>query len=60
MAGETNNYVHLRAAAEQISPLEVLRRLTREVINTAENITQIIGVDRELADLWEMYMQVRQ
>ncbi|KAI0714047.1 terpenoid synthase [Cerioporus squamosus] len=57
LAGETSNYVHLRAAAEQLSPLEVLRQLTREVVDTAKRITSIIGGDRELADLWERYLQ---
>ncbi|RPD54631.1 terpenoid synthase [Lentinus tigrinus ALCF2SS1-6] len=57
LAGETNNYVHLRAAAEQLSPLEVLRRLTGEVIDTALRIRKIIGDDRELAEIWEMYLQ---
>lgn len=60
MAGETSNYVHLRAAAEQLSPLEVLRQLTAEVIDTAERIKSIIGADGELAELWETYLQVHQ
>ncbi|TFK82677.1 terpenoid synthase [Polyporus arcularius HHB13444] len=57
LAGETSNYVHLRAAAEQLSPLEVLRQLTAEVIDTAERIKSIIGADGELAELWETYLQ---
>ena len=59
LAGETNNYVHLRAAAERLSPLEVLHRLTGEVEDTAKRIREIIGADRELAEIWEMYLQVR-
>ncbi|KAI1793514.1 terpenoid synthase [Ganoderma leucocontextum] len=50
IAGETNNYVHLRAAAEQIPPIEVLRQLTRR-------IEKVIGDDDELALLWQRYLQ---
>ncbi|KAM5534650.1 hypothetical protein V8D89_011662 [Ganoderma adspersum] len=57
LAGETNNYVHLRAAAEQIPPLEVLHQLTEEVLDSAKRIEKIIGQDDELAALWHRYLQ---
>lgn len=58
LAGEQNNYVHLRAAVEQLSPLEVLTNLTEEVLDTAKRVGQIIGGDLELRMLWEQYCQV--
>ncbi|KAI0741289.1 terpenoid synthase [Daedaleopsis nitida] len=57
IAGERGNYIHLRAAAEQVSPLEVLRRLTDEVLDTAFRIEQIVCDDAELAALWQGYLQ---
>lgn len=59
LAGENNNYVHLRAAAEEIAPVEVLHRLTEEVLDTARRIDRIVCRDEELAELWEGYRQVR-
>ena len=59
IAGETSNYVHLRAETEQTSPLEVLRRLTEEVLDSAERIERIVSEDRELSALWHQYLQVR-
>ena len=59
MAGEKSNYVHLRAAAEQKSPMEVLQQLTDEVLDTAQRIDIIIGYDEELRTLWHDYSQVR-
>lgn len=59
IAGEKGNYIHLRAAAEQLSPSEVLRRLINEVLDTADRIEQIVGEDAELAALWQGYLQVR-
>ncbi len=58
LAGETSNYVHLRAAAEQVSPWEVLRDLTEEVLDTARRIDKIISKDTELRVLWNRYLQV--
>lgn len=58
LAGETSNYVHLRAAAEQTSPWEVLHDLTEEVLDTARRIEEITANDPELYALWERYLQV--
>ncbi|KAH9932678.1 terpenoid synthase [Epithele typhae] len=57
LVGERTNYVHLRAAAEQITPMEVLQRLTAEVLDTAERIERVVGDDLELRDLWHQYKQ---
>ncbi|KAM5533153.1 hypothetical protein V8D89_013201 [Ganoderma adspersum] len=57
VAGEKNNYVHLRAAVEQIAPLEVVRRLTDEVVDSAGRIEKSIRQDDELAKVWRRYLQ---
>ncbi|KAI9058151.1 terpenoid synthase [Trametes sanguinea] len=57
LAGETSNYVHLRADAEQISPWEVLHQLTEEVLDTASRIDEITAKDPELSALWNRYLQ---
>ncbi|KAJ8472883.1 hypothetical protein ONZ51_g8216 [Trametes cubensis] len=57
LAGETSNYVHLRADAESISPWDVLRHLTEEVLDTARRIDDITASDPELYALWNRYLQ---
>ncbi|KAI0643127.1 terpenoid synthase [Trametes meyenii] len=57
LAGETSNYVHLRADAEGISHWEVLRDLTEEVLDTARRIDEITAKDPELCALWNRYLQ---
>ncbi|KAI0352673.1 terpenoid synthase [Trametes cingulata] len=57
LAGETSNYVHLRADAEQASPWKVLRQLTEEVLDTARRIDVITAQDPELCALWNRYLQ---
>ena len=58
LAGETDNYVHLRAAAECKSPTDVLRTLAAEVTDTVRRIDAITSVDAELAALWQRFLQV--
>ncbi|EIW59698.1 terpenoid synthase [Trametes versicolor FP-101664 SS1] len=57
LAGETNNYIHLRAAAEQTSTDAVLRRLVEEVTDTARRVVKIAADDEELSRIWNRYMQ---
>ena len=59
LAGETNNYVHLQASAEQISATSVLRRLVEEVLESAKVVDALISEDPELVALWQRYLQVR-
>ena len=59
LAGERSNYIHLRASAEELPPMEVLRQLVDEVLDTARRIEKITGTDRELHVLWNEYLQVR-
>lgn len=59
LAGETNNYIHLRATAEQTSVDAVLRDLVEEVTDTAVRVGKVAADDEELSKLWDKYMQVR-
>ncbi|TFK83820.1 terpenoid synthase [Polyporus arcularius HHB13444] len=55
LAGETNNYVHLRAAAEETSANHVLRQLVDEVLDSAHTMNVLTSEDAELAALWQKY-----
>ena len=59
LAGETDNYVHLRASAECKPATEVLRQLAAEVTETVRRIDVITASDAELAALWRRFLQVR-
>ena len=59
LAGETDNYVHLRAAAERKTPTEVLRELSDEITETVHKITTVVASDSELADIWQKFLHVR-
>ncbi|KAI0755151.1 isoprenoid synthase domain-containing protein [Daedaleopsis nitida] len=55
LAGETNNYVHLRAGAEQTSAPHVLRQLVNEVLDTGAIMNILTTEDPELFQLWQTY-----
>ncbi|KAI0366897.1 terpenoid synthase [Pilatotrama ljubarskyi] len=57
LAGETNNYIHLRSAAEQRTVDDILRRLVEEVSDTAHRVNMVIADDSELQAVWSRYMQ---
>ncbi|OJT10385.1 hypothetical protein TRAPUB_13077 [Trametes pubescens] len=59
LAQETNNYIHIRAAAEETSGLVILRKLAEEILDTTKRIERLAADDAELADLWYGYKQVR-
>ncbi|OBZ70154.1 Trichodiene synthase [Grifola frondosa] len=56
LAGETDNYVHLRAAAERKTPTIVLRELSSEVTNTVRRIKVVTAKDKELAAVWHRFL----
>ncbi|KAG8907576.1 hypothetical protein FRB99_003500 [Tulasnella sp. 403] len=56
LAGETDNYVHLRAAATEKTPGQVLRELSSEVADTVQRITLIVSQDAELASIWQKFL----
>ncbi|KAH9889840.1 terpenoid synthase [Cubamyces lactineus] len=57
LAGEKNNYVHIRASAEQKSTEHVLRDLVDEASDTARRINVVLAEDPELLAFWDKYMQ---
>ncbi|KAI0769054.1 terpenoid synthase [Trametes elegans] len=57
LAGETNNYVHIRAAAEQAFVEDTLARLVEEVSHTADRVKAIVADDVELSEVCTRYMQ---
>ncbi|KAI0632036.1 terpenoid synthase [Trametes polyzona] len=57
IAGETTNYIHLRAAAEQMSTDDVLRKLVNEVSDTAQRVNEVVRGDAELSEVWHRYKQ---
>ncbi|KAG9028715.1 hypothetical protein FS837_003800 [Tulasnella sp. UAMH 9824] len=56
LAGETDNYVHLRAAAEEKIPMQVLHELSEEVIDTVRRITSVASPNPELAYIWQQFI----
>ena len=58
LAGETKNYIHLRAIAERRSTEDVLRELVGEVIESAKCMEALTMDNPKLAALWERYHQV--
>lgn len=58
LAGETKNYVHLRATAERCTVEDVLRELMEEVAESAIRMKALTDNDKELSELWERYFQV--
>lgn len=59
LAGETNNYVHLRAAAEQKPVIEVLRELVDETVVSIRKIAELGAVQPGLAKVCNDYIMVR-
>lgn len=59
LAGETNNYIHMRACAEQMAPVNVLHSLCEELLDCNQEIIDLSGDDSELVDIWMKYVQVR-
>ncbi|KAI0770508.1 terpenoid synthase, partial [Fomes fomentarius] len=57
LAGETKNYVNLRAGAEQTSASQVLRQLVGEVLDSGRMMEALTAEDPELAALWQTYHQ---
>ncbi|KAI0769049.1 terpenoid synthase, partial [Trametes elegans] len=57
LENETTNYVHVRAAVEQSSRLQVLQKLANEVLETQRRLDSMMADDEELAALWRGYVQ---
>ncbi|KAI0643152.1 isoprenoid synthase domain-containing protein [Trametes meyenii] len=49
LVGEMNNYVHLCAAAEQMTIPDVLQKLVDDVVDTARRVALVVSDDRGLS-----------
>ncbi|KAI0662061.1 terpenoid synthase [Cubamyces menziesii] len=56
LGGETDNYVHLRAAAEQKDPVVVLRELAEETLATIVQVQELTASDPELSPILHSYL----
>ena len=59
LAGETKNYIHMRAQAEDLPPVDVFRHLVQEVLDSAHTIELTLSDDEELKTVWLLYLEVR-
>ncbi|KAI0352667.1 terpenoid synthase [Trametes cingulata] len=57
LAHEANNYICIRAAAEQTPPLVILRRLADEMLETTYRIYRLAEGDTALSELLHGYIQ---
>ena len=60
LEGETHNYIHLRASAEETNVLVALQRLSEEVLQTAETIKRLSSGDPLVARTLQSYVMVIQ
>ena len=58
LAGETDNYVHMRAKAEGKVPIAVLRELVDEVLDSVRTIEQLASVQPGLTDICHAFVMV--
>ncbi|KAI0662053.1 terpenoid synthase [Cubamyces menziesii] len=56
LQGETDTYIHLRAAAEQKEPMTVLRELVEETLDNIRNIEVLTSTDQQLADICRRHL----
>ncbi|KAJ8473611.1 hypothetical protein ONZ51_g7752 [Trametes cubensis] len=56
LGGETDNYVHLRAAAERKDPVVVLRELAEETLTTIVQVQELTASDPELSSILHSYL----
>ncbi len=58
LAGETDNLIHLRAAAEQKDPLTVLREVVEETLESIRKVEVLAAADPQLAEICRSYVVV--
>nr|BDI63123.1 sesquiterpene synthase [Trametes versicolor] len=56
LAGETDNLIHLRAAAEQKDPLSVLRDVVEETLESIRKVEVLTAADPQLAKICRSYV----
>ncbi|TBU54662.1 hypothetical protein BD310DRAFT_935496 [Dichomitus squalens] len=55
LAGETKNYIHIRATTDQMTPVDMLRRVADEVLACGERVELLIGDDAQLMGIWRSF-----
>ncbi|KAI0640474.1 hypothetical protein C8Q79DRAFT_996331 [Trametes meyenii] len=55
LAGETDNYIHMRAATEEKPPLAALRDVVAETVETVNKIENVIAGDSELETIFRSF-----
>ncbi len=58
LAGETDNYVHMRGSADQKPALAVLRELVEENLQSLHSVKQIASVQPGLVDICVGHVKV--
>ncbi|KAH9924336.1 terpenoid synthase [Epithele typhae] len=57
LAGETKNYIHIRAQTEGRTAIEVLRLLAQEILESHRRVSLAFANDEELSALWLRYVE---
>ncbi|TBU54657.1 terpenoid synthase [Dichomitus squalens] len=55
LAGETKNYIHIRATTDQMTPVDMLRQVADEVLASGERVELLIGDDAQLMRIWRSF-----
>lgn len=58
LAGETDNFIHLRAVAEQKDPLITLREVVEETLDSVRKVEVLTAADPQLAYICRSYVMV--
>ncbi|KAI0822013.1 terpenoid synthase [Trametes gibbosa] len=56
LAGETDNFIHLRAAAEQKDPIVVLREVVEETLERIHRVQMLTAPDPQLSKICRSYV----
>ncbi|KAI0822012.1 terpenoid synthase [Trametes gibbosa] len=56
LVGETNNFIHLRAAAERKDPLTVLHEVAEETLETIYRVDALTASDAQLSQICRSYL----
>ncbi len=54
-----NNYVHMRAGVERKTPIEVLRQLTREILDSVRRLEELGAMQTGLDRIFDTFLMVK-
>ena len=57
LAGETKNYIHLRAVTEERSAIDVLRQHANELLVAMHKVELLMADDQEFIRVWRNYAE---